>query len=232
MVRVFKFLLNKIRRKSSKQQDEVTDSSTSPVLQSSEGSKIATVVATTAGTTSVPPASAAASAAAAAAAETTTVAPLPALSTEPESHAIIAAKRFVIEFNRHDLDSLAKTMAPKCIVEFAEAEMLCQAFIDESQNLLKSFPDIHFTYEVVKDVVPNVAIVEKLQVTATHTGDPYGFGPYPRIEAKGCKIKNDREDMTVTIDPETGLITRMKVTAHGRLSGPPGFYEQIGGILF
>ena len=149
-----------------------------------------------------------------------------------ESKAVQAAKRFVETFNSHDAESIAKTMSPTCSIEFIEAKMSCDSFMEENRMVLKCFPDINFAYKSVKDIAPNVAFIDKLCVTATHTGAPYGFGPYPAIEPKGYKIKNDPEDTTITIDPETGLITRMKIVAHGRLSGPPGFYEQIGGILF
>ena len=82
-------------------------------------------------------------------------------------------------------------------------------------------------------IVRDRIIVSLVFATAsgTHTGAPYGFGPYPAIEATGRVVLNDPEEATITIDEKTGLITNMRFVAKGCRSGPPGFYEQIGGLF-
>ena len=77
-------------------------------------------------------------------------------------------------------------------VIFKEAPMNIVGFTDELERLYKSFPDFYVHYEDVQVLGPD-SISTVLRVEGTHTGAPYGFGPFPEIEPKGTKVKLDPE---------------------------------------
>ena len=103
----------------------------------------------------------------------------------------------------------------------------CEAF----QNVTASFPDIKFEYDPLVEKDKNV-FINKITVTGSHTGEPYGFGDHPKIEPttppKQCV--NDQETIEFTV--EKGKIKEMIIMSpEGATSGPPGFYTQIGGKI-
>jgi hypothetical protein len=147
------------------------------------------------------------------------------------SKAATCVKAFLDSQNSGVRQTLLAVAAPGCLFRFEGAEFLLETWIEDSIKINSSFPDFHLYHEKIVDVSPTQAMIVNLQATGTHTGAPYGFGPYPEISATVIYCKNDYEDVTVTIDAETGMIVCMTVVAKGPSSGPPGFYDQIGGIF-
>ena len=103
----------------------------------------------------------------------------------------------------------------------------CQAF----EDVAASFPDIKLSYDPLTEKEGKVCI-NKVTVTGTHTGEPFGFALFPKIEAinppKQCV--NDKETLEYTV--ENGKIKEMNIMCpQGATSGPPGFYVQLGGKI-
>ena len=98
-------------------------------------------------------------------------------------------------------------------------------------NLYRSFPDLHFSYKSIKETKPNCVFVDGIEATGTHTGEPYTFVPgvFPAIPAAGTRVKNDEESSLFKM--RDGKIGTWEIVAFGSLTGPAGFYEQIGGSL-
>ena len=144
---------------------------------------------------------------------------------------VALAHGFLDAMNRQDFAAFMEKIAKNCVIEFPDAAtMNFDEFRQEMENCFASFPDTRFSYSPAKVVQPGkMAIISKLSVSGTHTGKPYGFGPYPEIEAKGIKVQNDPERMTVTAN-ENGEISLVLFEPLGEMTGPPGFYTQIGGF--
>ena len=96
---------------------------------------------------------------------------------ENKSRVVQVAKLFFDEYLHHE--AMDPLMSPKCIIQFAEAEMLGYAFLEEGVLLRQSFPDMNFAYESVTEIAPNTAFLSSLGCTVAHTGTPHGFGPCP-----------------------------------------------------
>lgn len=149
------------------------------------------------------------------------------------SESICSVKRLI----RDNWNSYAGIAAQKAFfafkadVLFPGAKMLADEFFDETDGLVKAFPDFELSIadEDITETKPGVVVVEKAVAQGTHTGSPYGFGPYPPIAATGIRCKNDPERLEFHFDEE-GKITKMVVTPSGMKTGPQGFYESIGGI--
>jgi hypothetical protein len=116
-------------------------------------------------------------------------------------------------------------------VVFADSgkEMLGYEFLEEVASALSSFPDLRFTWSKFTEISPGVVTSSSLVAEGTHTGEPYGFGPFPAIKAKGTKCKDP--PLTVTGTIENGKIVHWHLDGGGELCGPPSFYTQIGGIV-
>jgi hypothetical protein len=130
-----------------------------------------------------------------------------------------------------DTDMLRKTLSPTALFSIDGIEVLGSEFVDLHERVVKSFPDIRFSHELIEEVSPGIVMIKNVQASGTHTGSPFAFGPYEEINATGMFVRNDPEDMLLTIDMETESIPLIHVTAKGKSSGPQGFYEQIGGLI-
>jgi hypothetical protein len=151
--------------------------------------------------------------------------------TKHQSKAVTGAKAFIDIQNKGIYNKLIDVASPRCLFQFESAEFLLDTWIEDAGKIGSSYPDFHLSYERIIDISPTQAMIVNLQASGTHTGTPYGFGPYPEIPATGLHCKNDFEDVTVTIDPVSGMIICMSFVAKGPMTGPPGFYDQIGGIF-
>lgn len=103
-------------------------------------------------------------------------------------------------------------------------------YLQVCKDVFASFPDISFAWTET-NTLDDGTVSSKVAVSGTHTGAPFGFGPFPPIEATGIKCQNDPE--YVEFITEGDKIKTMKVVApKGSVkSGPPGFYVQIGGKM-
>ena len=99
------------------------------------------------------------------------------------------------------------------------------------KDLNASFPDIKWEYEKMTEPRPGLVEISGFRVSGTHTGAPYTFRPdLPAIPAAGKFCQNDEENLTLHINAE-GKIEEIQIVALGIFTGPPGFYEQIGGKM-
>jgi hypothetical protein len=64
----------------------------------------------------------------------------------------------------------------------------------EQDNTWRSFPDfsIDFASENLKEQADG-SVTVNITARGTHTGEPFGFGPFPAIKAKGVFCQNDPE---------------------------------------
>lgn len=100
------------------------------------------------------------------------------------------------------------------------------------RDLHMSFPDVRFVYDKIRlGDETNEVVIEGLRAQGTHTGAPYTFAPevFPAIPATGIHCVNDEE--VIELKLKSGKIESMQVISLGCMTGPPGFYEQIGGSL-
>ncbi|CAB9502556.1 unknown protein [Seminavis robusta] len=96
-----------------------------------------------------------------------------------------------------------------------------------AEQCIQSFPDFHFQYESIKEDRSGVVLVEELQASGTHTGEPYAFAHFPPIPTSHRHIVNDPERLWLRV--KDGKITSMECVSLGGFTGPPGFYVQLGG---
>jgi hypothetical protein len=99
-------------------------------------------------------------------------------------------------------------------------------------RLHASFPEIKFAYKSIEQKGPDRVVIEGIRCSGTHTGVPYSMVPgvFPAIEATGIACINDEERFWFNI--KDNKIDTLEVVALGTLSGPAGFYEQIGGKCY
>jgi hypothetical protein len=147
------------------------------------------------------------------------------------STAVATAKAYIDIINNGIYSDLYTISSPDCLFQFEDAEWLLNTWVEGVAKLLSSYPDFRFFYEEIIDVSPTQAMILNLEAIGTHTGTPFGIGPYPEIPATGIRCKSDYEDVTVTIDADAGIMKSMKIIAKGPSTGLQGFYDQIGGIF-
>ena len=117
------------------------------------------------------------------------------------------------------------------LVSFEDGNsMPAKVFVVEMSKLSTSFPDIIFDYESIRETQPGLVLVENLRVTGTHVGAPYGFSPYPELPTTNKYVVIDPERLW-WFQVKDGKVTKMDVISLGNITGPPGFYVQIGGVL-
>jgi len=142
-----------------------------------------------------------------------------------ESFMAIAAK--------HDDKALLATFkSPSARIHLEDGfSMDAQTFCDTLRIMWDAFPDHKFCYETL-EVVGETVELDNLVSSATHTGAPYTIGPkFPAIPAAGKYVINDQERLVFTFTEDGERLEDMSVISFGNVTGPAGFYEQIGGKL-
>ncbi|KAL7580605.1 hypothetical protein ACA910_003722 [Epithemia clementina (nom. ined.)] len=142
-------------------------------------------------------------------------------------------------FNEHNVYAAMAVTADNSLFEFpdAEMEMLAQHFYDSVRMAFASIPNMKFQYDSIQSIADEdndndedrVLVVRNFFGHGTHTGEPYSFGPYPPLPARGATFRDAPMDITITI--QNGKIAHFSCDAKGKMVGPPGIYEQLGGIL-
>jgi hypothetical protein len=101
------------------------------------------------------------------------------------------ALAFLERLNAHE--SFGSLFQPKCDVCFPEAKMTVPDYQLEMNNVMLSFPD--FRLDCTSDMQEQAdgSVTVHVRGRGTHTGEPYGFGPFPAIPAKGVFCQNDPE---------------------------------------
>ena len=148
---------------------------------------------------------------------------------------------FIAFMNECKLDDMKSLTADKCDFWFidSECEMPAKEFYDTQHDMNQSFPDLHYHWKsmTIKGVngpeskqPGTVVVVKRFFGVGTHTGKPYGFGPYPQVETTGKKCWDNNMDCTFVV--QEGKICHVTIDAGGEVVGPAGFYTQIGGMIF
>lgn len=135
--------------------------------------------------------------------------------------------------NSCDVAGLAAVLAPDCVFIFGEEgqeKMGKDEYMKMYKNLVAAFPDIHFAWSET-NVLNDGTVTSKVVVTGTHTGGPFGFGPFPPIAGNGIKCQNDPENFEWIVEGDKVKTARVIPTKGSFKSGPPGFYLQIGGKM-
>ncbi|CAB9496817.1 expressed unknown protein [Seminavis robusta] len=139
---------------------------------------------------------------------------------------------FLAAMNNHQsMDQLLNFFSsPEVEVKFEDAPSITAAmWASETEKLSKSFPDIQYSYESIKQDHHGLVVVEELQVSGTHSGEPYSFAYFPPVPTTNKHIINDPERVWFKV--KDGKIALVQDISLGDLTGPPGFYVQIGGKM-
>ena len=107
-------------------------------------------------------------------------------------------------------------------------EMAWNDLAGEVDKLKQSFPDFCLIHKFLKDGRNGEPVAARFVAVGTHTGVPFGFGPCEPIPAQGKKVINDPEEFHYFF--RKGKICRIRVYPQGDMTGPSGFYTQIGGF--
>ncbi|CAB9496824.1 expressed unknown protein [Seminavis robusta] len=139
---------------------------------------------------------------------------------------------YVEALDRHaSVEELLEFFASKDVKVKLEDGQSINALIlaEEDQKLYKSFPNMKFGYQSIKEDRAGLVVVEELQVSGTYTGEPYGFDHFPPVSASNEHAINDPERMWFAV--KDGKIQVMEIISLGDNTGPPGLYLQIGGKM-
>lgn len=139
--------------------------------------------------------------------------------------------------NAHDVELMEDMLDPDCEHTCEQGVMQNHEYLAEMGNLFKSFPDFSFRYfgKIEEISLPNEEgrfslRCKQVVSKGTHTGEDYGYGPYPSVPPKGKAVSTDAEIVTLTIDRATRRIVKIKVVPTGENSGMAALYTQIGGF--
>ncbi|CAB9502570.1 expressed unknown protein [Seminavis robusta] len=141
---------------------------------------------------------------------------------------------FLACINNHDLRGATLLLTDDAAFVFRALdgsfvhEMAWEDFAEESKKLSDSFPDFSIKHKSVSQGKDGVLKIHHAIASGTHSGAPYGVGPFPPIEASNTRVVNDPEDMHITF--HDGRIQKIEWFAKGENVGPAGLYTQIGGF--
>lgn len=158
------------------------------------------------------------------------------VKTQEKSEKIKIVETWIETWRQKRLDEVIALSDPDCMylasLDDGEVmEILLQDFIDQMKVCYASFPDYNCTWETVEEDPENDAVVIKNFVSnATHTGEPFAFGPFPAIPANGTPIKDDPVSLHVQL--KNGKPCCIRPESEGGQIGPASYYSQIGGIIF
>lgn len=142
---------------------------------------------------------------------------------------VLLAKEFFRAVNGRDINKARDFFHSDAVVEMVEGtKMDGVVFLGVLEDLFKSFPDFHIKRVPAELQRDGSVVFRGLVASGTHTGEPYGFGPYEAIPPEGKKFVNDEEELQLFF--RDGKISRYVFLTVGKLSGPPGVYTQLGGF--
>lgn len=161
-------------------------------------------------------------------------------------------------FNRHDMRTVKRFASADsiCIYKGAKSGMPLYDFLLEVQNISEAFPDnkskynfnsfylvvllmitndnlLHYStqkvrWDSIEEIAPGKVMVKNFVGRGTHTGKPFGFGPFPPIPPTGIVVEEDPCHLLITVSK--GKMTKFVIDTYcGDLVGPPGYYQKIGG---
>ncbi|CAB9521349.1 hypothetical protein SEMRO_1187_G250460.1 [Seminavis robusta] len=146
----------------------------------------------------------------------------------PNEH---VAECFLAKVNAHAsteelLSFFTSSDAP---IKFDDSEaMNAMVLATELQKVFAGFEDVTWNCGSIKEVKPNVVLLDDFYFTGTHTG-PYQFANFPSVEATHKSIVLDPERCWFYM--KGGKFKREETIALGNLTGPPGIYITVGGKM-
>ena len=136
-------------------------------------------------------------------------------------------EKFVKVLNSHNKEKMHTLFTPDAVFVPEDVPAVPIAHLLNIVDLLiASFPDLAFSYKVIKEDGENLIVVENIQSSGTHTGAPYSPMPdkLEPVAATGKYIAVDDEHWYLEI--EGGKIKKFSVIATGGCTGPVGMYER------
>lgn len=102
-------------------------------------------------------------------------------------------------------------------------------YIAVMESVWASFPDFKLGYQTLREDRSGLILLEPVEPSGTHTGEPFAFANFPPVPTCGKKVTCATERVWITL--ENGKITLMEIFALGAVTGPAGLYTLIGGKL-
>lgn len=155
---------------------------------------------------------------------------IPLNQPEAQSPNVQIVTAFLLALKSHNFDITNAVFNKAARFCFPDADMLLSEFVDEIERLTDSFPDLAFTWGPIQQTAPNTVIVCDLSACGTHTGKPYGFGPYPAVDTTSIQHADPPIQVTFTIGSD-GHIEKATAFSSSGTPGPAGFYTAIGGLI-
>lgn len=153
-----------------------------------------------------------------------------AIATNKRTENELVVLRFFRLVNEHNMRGAFDCFDPSASIDYDSLSICATELCNEMETLLRAFPGYIVKHSTAREVSPGCVIVEFVVASGTHTGGSYAFGPFPPVVASGKFVRNDRECYTFQLD-ERNRVTHCRVNCKdGILSGPGGFYEQVGGF--
>jgi hypothetical protein len=148
---------------------------------------------------------------------------------------IAAVQEFVTRVNSHNLEFAGELVTDDNDWHFLDqkkkldGELAWKYWVEEMTKVNASFPDFAFQYESIVYKCGTV-VLRGFRAGGTHTGAPYTFAHCEPIEAAGKKVLNDEEEALFLFREGEHSIARIIIAPRGEMTGPPGFYTQLGGF--
>ncbi|KAL3906572.1 MAG: hypothetical protein SGILL_009215 [Bacillariaceae sp.] len=142
-----------------------------------------------------------------------------------------------------DFDLIVSTSVDNCeyLVPIGEDTTECMKvdlkdFIAQMEVTYASFPDYTTEWDEMKDggkgKSSNTVRIKNFVSKGTHTGEPFAFGPYPPMPAKGKKIRDHPVDILVYIEKKSQKVEKIRlVSKPNQTTGPAMYYLQVGGYI-
>lgn len=82
--------------------------------------------------------------------------------------------------------------AAKADILYKDAPMTVNGYQEEMNKVFRSFPDFSLVVKgSIHESGQGIVVADLCCERGTHTGEPYGFGPYPEIPISGKHVRSD-----------------------------------------
>ena len=158
-----------------------------------------------------------------------------AQSLDDKAKTLKVVRRHFRKMNEHNIASVRKLHTEDCMFYFFDqnGELACEMRMEDFEEIMTStwasFPDLKFRcLTLAMDENDGAVSISNCVLAGTHTGQPYGFGPFEPVEPSGRTLCMDREDAKIWV--RNGKICRHEWHARGEMTGPMGLYTLAGGF--
>ncbi|KAL3910724.1 MAG: hypothetical protein SGILL_007579, partial [Bacillariaceae sp.] len=144
---------------------------------------------------------------------------------------------WMMAWQRKEFELVISMSSENCqyLVPIADGETMkvkLTDFLEQMKVTYASFPDYDTEWDEMRDSKDNTVRIKNFVSKGTHTGEPFAFGPYPAMPAKGMKIRDHPVDVLVYIDKQTAKIEKVRLLSKPDVtSGPAMYYLQVGGYI-